>query len=173
MIEELFSLARLESGQPRFTWELVNFLKLMEELREDFADQLAEKGLEFTYQNLCGQESFMAGARYIRRVFRNLIENSIKYTEEGAIRISMELVENDMRFAIEDTGIGIPEEELGRIFERFYRVDKDRSRSSGGSGIGLAIVKHIVQLHGGRVWAESDLGHGSTIHFAIPFRQPV
>jgi signal transduction histidine kinase len=76
-------------------------------------------------------------------------------------------------FSVQDTGIGIPQDELERIFERFYRVDKDRSRSSGGSGIGLAIVKHIVQLHGGRVWAESDLGHGSTIHFTLPLSRAV
>jgi two-component system phosphate regulon sensor histidine kinase PhoR len=171
MIEELFSLARLESGQPRFSWEPVSFSRLMEDLKGDFAEQLNEKGLEFSYTNDSRQESFMAGARYIERVFQNLIENAIKYTEEGEVRISMELVEDEVCFSIKDTGIGIPQEELGRIFERFYRVDKDRSRSSGGSGIGLAIVKHIVQLHGGRVWAESDLGHGSTIYFTIPFRR--
>jgi len=171
MIEELFSLARLERGRPRFAWEPVSFPRLMEELRGDFAEQLDRKGLVFTHQNTCKQESFMAGARYIERVFRNLIENAIKYTEKGEVRITMDLVGDDVRFAIQDTGIGIPRDELGRIFERFYRVNKDRSRSSGGSGIGLAIVKHIVQLHEGRAWAESDLGRGSTIYFTIPFRR--
>jgi two-component system phosphate regulon sensor histidine kinase PhoR len=173
MIEELFNLARLESGQPRFSWEPVNFRRLMEELGADFSEQLDARELEFAYQNHCQQETFMAGARYIERVFRNLIENAIKYTEKGAVRVFMDTVDGEVRFSVEDTGIGIPQEELERIFERFYRVDKDRSRRSGGSGIGLAIVKHIVQLHGGRVWAESDLGHGSTFYFAIPFRKVV
>jgi len=173
MIEELFSLARLESGQPRLTWEPVSFSSLMEELRADFAEQLSERELDFSYHNTCQQERFMAGRRYIDRVFRNLIENAIKYTERGTIRVSMELLTDEVRFTVEDTGIGIPHEELGRIFERFYRVDKDRSRNSGGTGIGLAIVKHIVQLHGGRVWAESILGHGSSFCFTIPFRRAV
>jgi len=173
MIEELFSLARLESGQPRLTFKPVSFSSLMDELKTDFADQIRKKGLDFTYHNSCRQKNFMAVERYIDRVFRNLIENAIKYTEKGAVRISMELVADDVLFTVEDTGIGIPQDELGRIFERFYRVDKDRSRNSGGTGIGLAIVKHIVQLHGGRVWAESILGHGSSIYFTIPFRRAV
>ncbi|MBI4444297.1 MAG: hypothetical protein HY645_00190 [Acidobacteria bacterium] len=73
-----------------------------------------------------------------------------------------------MLFTVSDTGLGISEEDLGRIFERFYRVHKGRSRDSGGSGIGLAIVKHIVHLHGGEIWAQSEIGKGTSIHFTLP-----
>jgi len=145
----------------------------MEEMKRDFAVQLQQKELDFTYQCIAAGDEFMAGKRYIERVFHNLIENAIKYTEGGYIRVLMDSAAGEIRFSVADSGIGIPQEELGRIFERFYRVDKDRSRSSGGSGIGLAIVKHIVQLHRGRVWAESDLGHGSTIYFTLPIRSLV
>ena len=112
----------------------------------------------------------MAGRRYIKRVLRNLVENAVKYTEHGGVSVRAESSGDEIRFSVADTGIGIPEEELQRIFERFYRVDKDRARSSGGSGIGLAIVKHIVQLHGGSVWAESQLGMGTAVFFTIPRR---
>jgi two-component system phosphate regulon sensor histidine kinase PhoR len=76
----------------------------------------------------------------------------------------------EIRFSIEDNGIGIPKEDIPRIFERFYRVDKGRSKELGGTGLGLSIVKHLVQAHGGKVWAESQLGRGSTFYFTLPKR---
>jgi two-component system phosphate regulon sensor histidine kinase PhoR len=170
MIEELLNLARLETGEQSFAWEPLHFSRLIGDLERDFAEELVSRGLRLSCVNETGQESFLAGRRYIERVFRNLFENAVKYTESGEITVRQELAGDEIRFSVTDTGIGIPEEELTRIFERFYRVDKDRSRSSGGSGIGLAIVKHIVQLHGGRVWAQSRLGEGTTVFFTIPRR---
>ena len=82
--------------------------------------------------------------------------------------MSMEPRAKEILFCVRDTGIGIAEEHLDRIFERFYRVDRDRSRKTGGSGVGLAIVKHIVELHNGRTWAESRLGQGTAIYFTLP-----
>jgi two-component system phosphate regulon sensor histidine kinase PhoR len=76
----------------------------------------------------------------------------------------------DIQFSVEDNGIGIPKEDLSRIFERFYRVDKGRSKELGGTGLGLSIVKHLVQAHGGKVWVESQLGKGSTFYFILPGR---
>ncbi|MFZ5800253.1 MAG: sensor histidine kinase, partial [Candidatus Omnitrophota bacterium] len=98
-----------------------------------------------------------------------LLDNAVKYTpEKGSIRISAAVKDGYVQIDICDTGVGIPEKDLARIFERFYRVDKGRSRELGGTGLGLSIVKHIVLAHGGEVRVESVLGQGSTFSFTIP-----
>lgn len=170
MIVELFRLARLESGEQELQRSEVSFLGLMKEMEREFGAALRKKGLRFTYETDLENDRFSAADGFIRRVFFNLIENAVKYTERGTIQVRMRAEEDQLHFSVEDTGIGIPESELNRIFERFYRVDKDRSRQTGGSGIGLAIVKHIVQLHGGAVWAESRPGKGAAFHFTLPRR---
>jgi len=168
MIGELFSLARLERSHQRLQLERVRFVELVREVEDDLDDQLQEKGLNFEVLDRTADGEFECAPGYLRRVFRNLIENSIKYTGDGGIHVSMEEGRDEFLFCVRDTGSGVSEEHLERIFERFYRVDKDRSRKTGGTGIGLAIVKHIVELHGGRVWAESRLGKGTAVHFTIP-----
>ena len=105
----------------------------------------------------------------LNQVFGNLIENALKYGAAGKrIRVGAKLLESEVEFIVQDFGPGIASEHLDRIFERFYRVDKARSRESGGTGLGLAIVKHIVLAHGGRVWAQSELGSGAQFHFTLP-----
>jgi two-component system phosphate regulon sensor histidine kinase PhoR len=95
----------------------------------------------------------------MNQVFGNLIENALKYGKAGKrILVGARLLESEVEFSVQDFGPGIASEHLSRIFERFYRIDKARSRESGGTGLGLAIVKHIVLAHGGRIWAESELG---------------
>jgi two-component system phosphate regulon sensor histidine kinase PhoR len=97
------------------------------------------------------------------------MENALKYAQSGKrIRAGARLLASEVEFTIQDFGPGIASEHLERIFERFYRVDKARSRESGGTGLGLAIVKHIVLAHGGRIWAESELGNGASFHFTLP-----
>ena len=105
----------------------------------------------------------------MNQVFGNLIENAVKYGKSGKkIRVGARALENEIEFFVQDFGPGIGSEHISRIFERFYRVDKARSREAGGTGLGLAIVKHIVQAHGGRVRAESELGAGTTFLFTLP-----
>ena len=111
----------------------------------------------------------MADPDAMNQVFGNLIENALKYGKSGKrIRVGARLHQNEVEFTVEDFGHGIASEHLYRIFERFYRVDKARSRESGGTGLGLAIVKHIVHAHGGQVRAESDLGAGAAFYFTLP-----
>ena len=111
----------------------------------------------------------MADPDAMNQVFGNLIENALKYGKTGKrIRVGARPLEDEVEFFVQDFGPGIASEHLERIFERFYRVDKARSRESGGTGLGLAIVKHIVQAHGGRIWAESELGSGAAFHFTLP-----
>src|SRR5205085_4089753 len=101
----------------------------------------------------------------------NLLDNAVKYTSDGGeIHLRGENINGEVALSVSDTGAGIPREDLPRIFERFYRADKARSRELGGTGLGLSIVKHIAQLHGGRVEAESTLGQGTTIRVILPNR---
>ena len=105
----------------------------------------------------------------LSQVFLNLLDNAIKYTPEGgSITVGANSKEKIVQVDIPDTGIGIAEKDLPRIFERFYRVDKARSRELGGTGLGLSIVKHIIQAHSGQIWVQSTLGRGSTFSFTIP-----
>jgi two-component system phosphate regulon sensor histidine kinase PhoR len=111
----------------------------------------------------------MADPDAMNQVFGNLVENGVKYGKTGKrILVGARSLEDEVEFFVQDFGPGIASEHLERIFERFYRVDKARSRESGGTGLGLAIVKHIVQAHGGRIWAESELGAGAAFHFTLP-----
>jgi len=116
----------------------------------------------------------LADSDAMNQVFGNLIENAMKYGKAGKrILVGARLLQSEVEFTVRDFGPGIASEHLVRIFERFYRIDKARSRESGGTGLGLAIVKHIVLTHGGRVWVESELGKGATFHFTLPqFTQP-
>ena len=115
--------------------------------------------------------SVQADYDYLERVLINLLDNAIKYGQEGGeITISADERDQEVQFSVRDNGIGIPKEDLPRIFERFYRVDKGRSQELGGTGLGLSIVKHIIQAHGGRVWVESQLEKGSTFYFTLPKR---
>jgi two-component system phosphate regulon sensor histidine kinase PhoR len=110
---------------------------------------------------------------YLERAIANLLDNAIKYTPEGGrIIVTAARRGSDILIEVKDTGIGIPEADLPRIFERFYRVDKSRSRAMGGTGLGLAIVKHVVQAHGGTVEVASEVGKGSTFRIVLPATSP-
>lgn len=105
----------------------------------------------------------------VAQVLHNLLANALRYTERGgAIRVTVARAGPEARVEIADTGAGIPADELPQVFERFYRVDRSRTRSTGGAGLGLAVVKHLVEAHGGRVWVRSQPGAGSTFGFALP-----
>lgn len=126
-----------------------------------------ERELELTYD---GPDSLIVEANQtqITQVIINLIDNSLNYTSKGSVTVTLSTTEDGVELAVKDTGFGIASEHLGRIFERFYRVDKGRSRASGGTGLGLSIVKHIVEAHGGRVSVESALNQGSTFKMHLP-----
>ena len=124
-----------------------------------------------TIENLVSPDLILcADLQRLQQVLTNLIDNALKYgREHGHVGISAAtLPDQSVQISVTDNGPGIPADALARIFERFYRVDKARSREQGGTGLGLSIVKHIVQVHGGRLWVESRLGEGSTFHFTLP-----
>ena len=108
-------------------------------------------------------------ARDLSLLVRNLLDNAVRYSRaRGSIEISVREVDGSVALTVQDTGIGIPSRELPRIFERFYRVDRARSRETGGTGLGLAIVKHVAENHGGTVTVESELGRGTTFEVRLP-----
>jgi len=169
LISDLLELSRIESGQVTLNLVPQDLNRLVNNVLDIFEPTLSEKGLKFTAEIPEDIPKVNADEHLLTQVLINLLDNAIKYTEaDGHITVSAKTLESEIQVDIRDTGIGIRESDTERIFERFYRVDKSRSRELGGTGLGLSIVKHIIQQHGGRISVESQLGHGSTFNFALP-----
>lgn len=173
LVEDLLALSRLESGNPRLRREELVLENLIEEIVESYRSDEKTAGRTFVLKLDPDPSPVRADALRIAQVVGNLMENAVKYsgrdvTIEAGTRREGQVV----KLWVQDNGVGIAEKDLPHIFERFYRVDKGRSRESGGTGLGLSIVKHIVQLHGGQVWAESRPGEGTRISFTLPLVGP-
>ncbi len=168
LTEDLLALASVESPDYKLSLQPARASALVKDSIESLGGIVVDSGIKL--QSAGAPDAVvMADPDAMNQVFGNLIENSIKYAKSGKrIRVGAREVGSEVEFTVQDFGPGIASEHLERIFERFYRVDKARSRESGGTGLGLAIVKHIVQAHGGRIWAESELGHGAAFHFTLP-----
>jgi signal transduction histidine kinase len=172
LIDQLLTLARADAGKEQWNFTEVNLGKLITNLSTDVEILCQEKGLSFQLGQ--PQDLVVKGdeAR-LRELFMNLLDNAILYTPTpGTISVSLRREGQMAVVAITDTGVGIPAEDIPFIFERFYRVDKSRSRAEGGSGLGLAICKHIVEAHGGKIEAESQVGVGSTFSVWLPLQSP-
>ena len=168
LTEDLLALARVESGEKRFDLELVTPEDLLRDAAQNFAETAGGRDLQLEVKDEAAQP-VLADRDAIHHVFGNLLENAVKYGGSGTrVILGARLVEDAVEFYVQDFGPGIPSEHLSRLFERFYRVDKARSRESGGTGLGLSIAKHIVLAHGGSMRAESDLNHGATFLFTLP-----
>ncbi len=169
LTEDLLTLARVESGEQRFDIQEVSAEELLEDALESFREVARSYGLELLEENAALNRAVQADREAIHQVFSNLIENAFKYAAAGKkVVLGARDAGGSVEFYVEDFGPGISSEHLPRLFERFYRVDKARSRESGGTGLGLAIAKHIVLAHGGTIRAESELNHGSTFVFTLP-----
>jgi two-component system, OmpR family, phosphate regulon sensor histidine kinase PhoR len=173
LTEDLLTLARVESGEQRFDIQEVAAEELLQDALQSFREVARSYGVELTKENTVFSGTVNADREAIHQVFSNLIENALKYAAAGK-RVVLGTREsgNAIEFFVRDFGAGIPSEHLPRLFERFYRVDKARSRESGGTGLGLAIAKHIVLAHDGAIRAESELNHGSTLVFTLPMTPP-
>jgi two-component system, OmpR family, phosphate regulon sensor histidine kinase PhoR len=171
LTEDLLVLARVESGEQSFNFQLTTPRELLEDAVQMFHDVAASRGIELSVMNTASSP-VSVDRDAIHQVFSNLIDNALKYGNTGRkILVGACETEEGVQFYVRDFGAGISSEHLPRLFERFYRVDKARSRESGGTGLGLAIAKHVVRAHGGTIKAESELNHGSTFYFTLP-RQP-
>jgi two-component system phosphate regulon sensor histidine kinase PhoR len=166
LTDDLLTLARIESGENKLQLRAVPASRLAREATALFSGTLLDRNLPLEYGPLC-DDPVLADSDAIVQVLSNLLENAAKYGG-GKILVSARRTGEMVQFSVQDFGAGIPSEHLERIFERFYRVDKGRSRDSGGTGLGLSIAKHIIRGHGGAIWAESELSRGSTFSFTLP-----
>lgn len=169
LVNDLLQLSKMDSKDYKLTKEWINFV--------DFYNRIIDR-FEFTKeQNVVFERQLLDYATFVEidedkltQILVNIISNALKYSPEGG-KITFKMVEQEERIVISvsDEGVGIPKENIGQIFERFYRVDKARTRKLGGTGLGLAIAKEMVEAHGGEIWAESVEGQGTTVSFSLPY----
>ncbi|MBI5240091.1 MAG: GHKL domain-containing protein [Elusimicrobia bacterium] len=169
LVDDLLTLSALDSGARTPAPESVDLMQLAAEVTATLKPLAGRKELALRMEPFRNVPPVRGDRGQLKQVLTNLLDNAIKYTpEKGLVRVSAAAAEGRVTVSVEDTGPGIPAEALPRIFERFYRVDKARSRELGGTGLGLAIVKHIMEAHGGSVSVESRPGEGSTFSFSLP-----
>lgn len=169
IVEDLESISRLENGKEVLDIQVFNIRSLAEEVFEELAMKAERRGIQLIFKR--GAEhafQVLADRENVRQVLINLVNNSLKYgVEGGTTKVAIYDMDNNVLVEVADNGIGIREDHLPRIFERFYRVDKSRSRDAGGSGLGLSIVKHIIEAHEQTVNVRSGVGMGSTFGFTL------
>jgi two-component system, OmpR family, phosphate regulon sensor histidine kinase PhoR len=171
LIADLLSLSEIESKRKPFKWEEFSLIELIHEKLNILGMPLQKKGLQLQMLLPHHLPKVVADRGQIGQVLINLIDNAIKYTPKSqTITVSAWQEEENLVVCVADTGMGISQESLPRLFERFYRVDAARSREMGGTGLGLSIVKHIMEGHAGKVWVESEWGQGSKFFFSLPLK---
>jgi two-component system, OmpR family, phosphate regulon sensor histidine kinase PhoR len=175
LTEDLLILSDLESGKVHLSHQPVDVSQLIQRVLEIFWDQATKKNVELSQNLAPGLPAMLGDLDRLQQLFINLVDNAVKYTQPGGrVTITASILparngtEARIEIAVADTGPGIPEKDLPRLTERFYRVDKARSRDLGGTGLGLAIVKHIVQVHRGELKIESVLRKGTTVRVLLP-----
>jgi two-component system phosphate regulon sensor histidine kinase PhoR len=178
LAQELLDLSLIESGQAPLKLAAYPLRTIVQAQVDQLLSQAERKNLNLEV-DIAEDINVLADETMLGRVITNLIHNGIKFTERGGVTVSAQRLngaatstestgENWIMVSVSDTGVGIPPDELSRIFERFYKIDRARNRQQAGTGLGLAIAKHIVEAHGGRIWAESDGKTGTTFHFTLP-----
>jgi two-component system phosphate regulon sensor histidine kinase PhoR len=167
MVNDLLTLSELEE-KPQLIIEEVNLQELITNVLAIYDPRIRAKGLGLTAG--ISPITLKGDPFKLEQLLTNLIDNALKYTEKGQISVDAEVSDGNAIITVKDTGIGIPREDLGRVFERFYVVDKSRSRSMGGTGLGLSIAKHIATLHNGSIEVASTPYTGSTFTVIIPIK---
>jgi two-component system phosphate regulon sensor histidine kinase PhoR len=168
LIEDLLVISRLESGHASLNLAQVDLREIAQRVLDDLAARASARQAALE-NKIPAQTVVWADADRLQQVFFNLADNAIKYGKSGGcVSFGARDAGEKTEIFVADDGPGIPLDALGRVFERFYRVDRARSRENGGTGLGLAIVKHIVQAHGGEAWVKSEMQKGATFHFTLP-----
>jgi two-component system phosphate regulon sensor histidine kinase PhoR len=172
LIQDLLTLSQIETGEIKMHFEHFNIVNTLMEIVDQMENKAEKRDLSIRLDKEYKNPVFVyADSERIYRVITNLVSNAIKYTDEGEVVIGLEESGDKVKVSIKDTGVGIPPEHLKRIFERFFRVDKSRSKGLGGTGLGLAIVKHIIEAHDSKVSVISAIGKGSVFSFKLAVGQ--
>lgn len=174
LIHDLLQLSRLDAKNVQFHKQALQPKEILQNAGDRFAFQCRQKGIRFQLSIEDNLSRIYADRDQIHQLLDNLLSNAVKYTPEGGcVTLSAQQKRDGfVEVAVSDTGIGIPKKDLERIFERFYRVDKARSRLMGGTGLGLSIAKEIAEAHGGSIHMESELEKGTTVRFTLPSCEP-
>ena len=173
LVQDLLTLSHIETGQIKMHFETIDMHKLTEEVFEQFEEKGEKRNIKLRVEGAHHKALVYADWQRISQVMTNLISNAIKHSNDGSdVVVSFDIHKKNVVTKVRDFGEGIPAEHQVRIFERFYRVDKSRSREKGGTGLGLAIVKHILDGHNTKAEVESEPGKGSTFSFKLPRFKP-
>ena len=167
LLNDLIDLSMIESGELRMSYRYFNVNDYLTNIVSEMNHLAEENGIELILHPVRNDLEIFGDKEKLKQVFVNIIQNAIKYTEKGKVEVFAEEEKKNVKFIIKDTGIGIPDKSINRIFERFYRVDKARSRSVGGTGLGLAIAKHILEAHNSKIEVKSKLNAGSEFYFKL------
>lgn len=167
LLNDLIDISMIESGQMRLSFSYFNAEKYFSSVVNEFVPQAEKKSLKLLLHEVPPTLKLLGDKEKIKQVMTNLIQNAIRYTETGGVEIMIKEEEKSGKITIKDTGIGIAPEYLDRIFERFFRVNKARSKEAGDSGLGLAIVKHILDAHGTKIEVQSKLNKGTSFSFRL------
>ena len=173
LTDDLLKLSKMDADRLELEIRRLSVSQFVESCIETTQRPAAEKDLRISVNLQQPLPDIAADRRRLAEVLQNLLDNAMQYTPAGGqIMVSASADGAEVTFTVSDTGIGIPQADQSRIFERFYRVDVARSREVGGTGLGLSIAKHLVEAHGGRIWVESEVGQGSQFHFTVPLFDP-
>ncbi|MCW5909798.1 MAG: two-component sensor histidine kinase [Cyclobacteriaceae bacterium] len=173
LVQDLLTLSQIETGDIKMRFENIDLSKLCSEVVDQFEEKAEKKNIRLKLLADNRKIQVYADWQRITQVVTNLVSNAINYTPEGGeVSITFDAGKKNVTTFVSDTGEGIPQQHIGRIFERFYRVDKSRSREKGGTGLGLAIVKHILEGHSSKAEVQSTVGKGSVFSFKLPRTRP-
>jgi len=173
LTDDLLKLSKMDADRLELEIDRMSVSQFVDSCLETAQRRAAQKELNIAVDVPDGLPDIAGDRRRLAEVLQNLLDNAIQYTLPGGrITLSARTSRGDVVFTVADTGIGIPQADQPRIFERFYRVDVARSREVGGTGLGLAIARHLMEVHGGRIWVESEVGQGSRFHFSVPIFNP-
>jgi two-component system phosphate regulon sensor histidine kinase PhoR len=173
LVQDLLTLNQMESGVIKFTFTEFDLKELVQEVIEELEHKAGKRDVQITLEADPDKlYPTVADRQKIYRVCQNLIFNAVKYNhDKGVVQVCLKTSKNQIQVEVKDDGPGIPPEDLKRIFERFYRVEKSRSKGKGGTGLGLAIVKHILEGHKSKISVSSTLGKGSIFSFDLPLEK--